>query len=62
MTIEQFFAKYANAPLKDRELDTKNHSITLNEIYLIVKEYEDKMRPMRLEQNELIKRAERLFK
>lgn len=57
MTVEQFFAKYANTPLNKRFIDI-NNGISLDMIFKRVQKLEETMRPMRIEEDRLIKIAE----
>jgi hypothetical protein len=60
MKVEQFFAKYANTPLKKRfkTLDIyKNGLMTLDSYYFRLKELEDLMRPLRIEEEKLLEKV-----
>lgn len=57
MTVEQFFAKYANTPLNKRFIDI-NDGISLDMIFGRIRDLEETMRPMRIEEDRLIKIAE----
>lgn len=61
MLVHQFFHKYANTPLGERNtmLDFNQHGThTLSTIYQRVKELEDKMRPDVIERDRLVRAAE----
>lgn len=65
MQIHEFFAKYANTPLKLRFVPIsfkEGGDITLNDVYDEMKELEEKMRPMRIRQTELLKLASIVLK
>lgn len=64
MKVEQFFARYANTPLIRRFTTIncfKHGLLTLNDVYAQIHALEDKMRPMRIEQDKLIKIAEEFY-
>ena len=52
----QFFKIYANIPLKDREIKLSNRK-TLNQIYQKVHKLEEKVRPIHIKEDHLIKVA-----
>jgi hypothetical protein len=60
MQVHEFFAKYANTPIKLRFVPISfkdGGDMTLNNVYDEMKQLEDKMRPMRIRQTELLKLA-----
>lgn len=60
MKINEFFAKYANTPLSLRFTPIsfrEGGDMTLEQVHKRVKELEDQMRPMRIEEDKLIKLA-----
>lgn len=61
MPTNEFFSKYANTPLKDRFTVlnfTELGDMTLASLYKEVQRLEDEMRPLRIEQDKLIRAAE----
>ena len=64
MEVHEFFAKYANTPLKDRLTPISFYQagdMSLDDVYKRMKQLEDIMLPMRIEQGKLIKFAEIVF-
>lgn len=62
MQVEEFFKRFANTPLSDRdkEIDAgASGKFTLAEIYKQVQELEDYLRPIRMQQKNLIDIAEK---
>jgi len=63
MKISEFFRKYANTPLKNRFiiLNFNSLNMTLNQIYKRLKELGNQIRPLRIEEEELLREAEEGF-
>ena len=60
MRVHEFFRKYANVPMSLRHTPISfkdGGGMTLNDVFKEMKELEDKMHPMRLRQDELLKLA-----
>lgn len=65
MKVNQFVAKYANTPLSKRfkVLDRiRFGELTLANIYKQVMQLEEQIRPLRIQQDSLIKEAEEYLK
>ena len=66
MRLETFIQKYANTPLNERCLALTSLTsstlggITLDQAYFRLKVLEDEIRPLRLEQDEILDEIERL--
>jgi len=54
MRVEQFFHKYANTPLIDREESIDGFQ-NLNDFYFKLSKLQDKMRPLRIERDRLLR-------
>lgn len=61
MTIEQFFSKYANTPLKERNKLLPNSQYTLNEVYDILMSFEKQRRNLVLLEDGYLIIANRYF-
>ena len=64
MKTHEFFGKYANVPLAKRGkvLDFNNLGLmTLHDVYVRIKELEDKMRPDRIERDNLLSEVEKFL-
>ena len=60
MQVHEFFSKYANVQLSLRFVPIsfkESGNTTLNDVFKEMMELEDKMRPMRIRQTELLKLA-----
>jgi DNA-binding NtrC family response regulator len=61
MKIEEFFRKYANIPLSKRDIildRIKYGETTMTNLYHRLHDLEEKMRPLRIEEADLLKIAE----
>jgi len=64
MTYSEFIQKYANTPLKDRFImldGINNFPLSLNMIYKLLTDYESFIRPIKIEEDKLIKLAEERY-
>ena len=63
MQVHEFFAKYANTPLAKRgqKIDFSGLNVSLNDIYREMQSLEDRMRPMRIRQEALLKEADKYY-
>lgn len=64
MQVHEFFGKYANVPIADRMTVIDFHTLgpmTLNDIYGYIKRTEEQMRPIRIEQDRLIRACEKFI-
>ena len=61
MKVEEFFAKYANTPLKDRFVAVNYQEfglMTLHDIYKKLTKIEDKIRPYVIEEDQILRQLE----
>lgn len=62
MKVHEFFHKYANSPLQKRFITLNFNEwgmTTLSTVYKRLTELEDKIRPMRIEEDELLEAVEK---
>jgi len=58
MKLSEFYSKYANTSLKERSVKLEGSSKTPQQIYKRLREIGDKIRPLRIEEEKLLREAE----
>lgn len=66
MKIDEFFRLYANTPFKERAKPIAaiggKHYFTLSDLFVMIRDLEDQMRPYRIREEELLRTAEKVLK
>ena len=62
MKAYEFFAKYANTLLANRLIGLDMQGTTLQDLYRDIENLETQMRPLRIQQQKLLQKAEEGFK
>ena len=61
MKVNEFILKYSNVPIPERRKKIIGQNVSLDNVFKMIKETEETMRPAKIKQDEYLKIAEIYF-